>query len=70
MSPATGSAHPPAASISAAAVNTVPGELGVRLGGLGDEGDVGAVARGAQRDHEPTPRLPPEMKSVLFARLM
>ena len=28
----------------------VPGSLRVRLGGLGGDGDVGAVARGAQRD--------------------
>src|SRR4029077_15672918 len=30
-----------------------PGELGVGLGGLGGDGDVGAVARRAQRDREP-----------------
>ena len=46
------SALPPAASISAAAVWIVPGSLGCGSVGLGGDDDVGAVARGAQRDRQ------------------
>ena len=47
MSPTIGSACPPASSSSLAAVYTVPSQLGVRFGGLGDQRDVGAVGGGA-----------------------
>ena len=53
MSPTIGSACPPASSISLAAVYTVPGELGVGFGGLGDQRDVGAVGGGALGDRQP-----------------
>ena len=44
---------PPAFSISSAAVWIVPGSFGLRRLGLGGDRDIGAVARGAQRDREP-----------------
>ena len=50
MSQAIGSALPPAFSISSAAVKIVPGEPRVGLHRLGGDGDIGAVARGAQCD--------------------
>jgi hypothetical protein len=49
MSSTVGNARPPAASISAAAVYTVPG-LRVGLAGLGVQRELGAVAGGSQRD--------------------
>jgi len=45
-------ALPPACSISAAALWLVPGSLGCWRVGLGRDRDVGAVARGAQRDRQ------------------
>ena len=50
MSQASGRALPPAFSISSAALKMVPGSLRIGLRRLGGDGDVGAVARGAQRD--------------------
>ena len=46
----SGSALPPAASISCGGGVDGPGQLGVRFGGLGGDDDVGAVAGGAQGD--------------------
>src|SRR6186997_2179931 len=50
MSPTIGRARPPAASISAAAVKTVPRSFGCGSAGLGDQRDVGAVAGDPQGD--------------------
>ncbi len=40
-------------------------QLGIWLGGLGDDCDVGAVSGTSQRDRQPMPRLAPVTKSVL-----
>ena len=53
MSTASGSALPPAFSIARGRGVDRAFELRVRLGGLGGDRDVGAVARGAKRDGEP-----------------
>ena len=52
MSQTSGSALPPAFSISAAAVWMVPSSLGCGSVGLGGDRDVGAVARRAQGDRQ------------------
>ena len=55
MSPTIGSARPPAASICLGRGEHGAGELRMGLAGLGDQRDVGAVARGAQRDLQADP---------------
>src|SRR5262245_7980593 len=45
-------------------------ELHMRLRRLSGDRDVRAVSRGPQRDGKPMPRLPPDMKIVLPARLI
>ena len=58
MSPTIGSASPPAASISSAAREHGSRQLGVRLRGLRHQRDLGAVARGPERDREADPAAP------------
>ena len=70
MSPTIGSALPPAASISSAAVNTVPGSRGFGSAVLAISATL-APSRAARRPiSRPIPRLPPEMNRVLSLRLI
>ena len=66
----SGSALPPASSISSAAREDRARQLRVRLGRLRGDDDVGAVARGPQAMARPMPRLAPVMKSVRFLNVM
>ena len=69
MSPTIGSAWPPAASISSAAVKTVPGETrycGSPVVAISATLAPSRAARSAIS--KPIPRLPPEMNRVLSVR--
>src|SRR5580700_8131191 len=67
MSPTTGSARPPAASICAAAVNTVPSSLGSGSAVLAISATLAPSRAARSAIARPMPRLPPEMNKVLPA---
>ena len=70
MSPTIGSAFPPAASISSAAVNTVPGSFGCGSAVLAISATFAPSCAARSAICSPIPRLAPEMNSVLSLRLM
>jgi len=61
ISPTTGSAWPPAASICAAAVNTVPSSLGCGSAVLAISATLATSRAARSAIARPMPRLPPEM---------
>src|SRR5580693_4574972 len=70
MSPTTGSAWPPAASICAAAVYTVPSSFGCGSAVLAISATLAPSRAARSAIARPMPRLPPEINSVLPARLI
>src|ERR1700690_3283477 len=67
MSPTTGSARPPAASICLAALNTVPSSLGCGSAVLAISATLAPSRAARSAIARPMPRLPPEMNKVLPA---
>ena len=65
MSPTTGSACPPAASICAAAVYTVPSSLGCGSAVFAISATLAPSRAARIAMARPMPRLPPEMNKVL-----
>ena len=70
MSPTTGSARPPAASISAAAVYTVPSSVGCGSAVLAISATLAPSRAARSAMARPMPRLPPEMNKVLPASVI
>ena len=70
MSQTTGSALPPAASTSAAAVWTVPGSLGCGSAVLAARTMFAPSRAKRSAIAKPMPRLAPEMKTVLFRKVV
>src|SRR5690242_2406606 len=70
MSPTTGSARPPAASICAAAVYTVPSSLGCGSAVLAISATLAPSRAARSAMARPMPRLPPEMNKVLPASVI
>ena len=70
MSQTTGSALPPAATISSAALKIVPGSFGCGSAVLAAMDDVGAVARQPAGDGQADAAAGPEMKIVWSRNVM
>src|SRR5580700_8856504 len=70
MSPTTGSARPPAASICSAAVYTVPSSLGCGSAVLAISATLAPSRAARSAMARPMPRLPPEMNKVLPASVI
>src|SRR5579863_7251588 len=70
MSPTTGSARPPAASICAAAVYTVPSSAGCGSAVLAISATLAPSRAARSAMARPMPRLPPEMNKVLPASVI
>src|SRR5216683_4514034 len=70
MSPTTGSARPPASSICAAAVYTVPSSLACGSAVLAISATLAPSRAARSAIARPMPRLPPEMNKVLPSRVI
>ena len=70
MSPTIGSASPPAASISSAAVKTVPGSFGCGSAVFAISATLAPSRAALIAIARPIPRLPPDMNMTRPSRLM
>jgi hypothetical protein len=70
MSPTIGSASPPAASISSAAVKTVPGSFGWGSAVFAISATLAPSRAARTAIARPIPRLPPDMNMTRPSRLM